>query len=91
MQLLAAIYAIISDVMTFVVRYEGLLLSVGGNGRSYIIIFEAGPTGDTSQSKLYFVRISTKAGFCRVSFFLCDCWCFFDSLVFLTGHNTLVC
>ncbi|KAF3432293.1 hypothetical protein FNV43_RR27033 [Rhamnella rubrinervis] len=47
-------------------RYEGLLLSVGGNGRSYVLIFEAGPTGDTSQSKLYFVRVSTKAGFCRV-------------------------
>ncbi|KAL9247203.1 hypothetical protein vseg_020659 [Gypsophila vaccaria] len=47
-------------------RYEGLVLSVGGNGRSYVVILEAGPSADTSQSKLYFSRINTKAGFCRV-------------------------
>lgn len=47
-------------------RYEGLVFSVGGNGRSYVIILEAGPLSDTSQSKLYFARISTKVGFCRV-------------------------
>ncbi|XP_073024865.1 protein HIGH CHLOROPHYLL FLUORESCENCE PHENOTYPE 173, chloroplastic-like [Primulina eburnea] len=47
-------------------RYEGLVFSVGGNGRSYVIILEAGPLADMSQSKLYFARISTKAGFCRV-------------------------
>ncbi|KAK4269628.1 hypothetical protein QN277_022760 [Acacia crassicarpa] len=47
-------------------RYEGLVLSVGGNGRSYVIILEAGPSADPSQSKLYFARISTKVGFCRV-------------------------
>lgn len=47
-------------------RYEGLILSVGGNGRSYILILEAGPTADTTQSKLYFSRFNTKAGFCRV-------------------------
>ncbi|CDP19666.1 unnamed protein product [Coffea canephora] len=47
-------------------RYEGLVLSVGGNGRSYILILEAGPSADTTQSKIYFARISTKAGFCRV-------------------------
>lgn len=47
-------------------RYEGLVLSVGGNGRSYVVILEAGPLGDLSQSKLYFARINTKAGFCRV-------------------------
>lgn len=51
-------------------RYEGLVLSVGGNGRSYVLILEAGPSGDhRSQSKLYFARISTKVGFCRVSIF----------------------
>lgn len=49
-----------------VVRYDGLLLSVGGNGRSFVMILEAGPSADTSQSKLYFARISTKVGFCRV-------------------------
>jgi hypothetical protein len=43
-----------------------LVLSVGGNGRSYVLILEAGPSGDPSQSKLYFARISTKVGFCRV-------------------------
>ncbi|XP_057459494.1 protein HIGH CHLOROPHYLL FLUORESCENCE PHENOTYPE 173, chloroplastic-like [Actinidia eriantha] len=47
-------------------RYEGLLLSVGGNGRSYVLILEAGPSADTSQSKMYFARFSTKVGFCRV-------------------------
>lgn len=47
-------------------RYEGLILSVGGNGRSYVIILEAGPLADSSQSKKYFARINTKAGFCRV-------------------------
>ncbi|CAM8948546.1 unnamed protein product [Rhodiola kirilowii] len=47
-------------------RYEGLVLSVGGNGRSYVVILEAGPLADTTQSKLYFTRINTKAGFCRV-------------------------
>ncbi|XP_009773624.1 protein HIGH CHLOROPHYLL FLUORESCENCE PHENOTYPE 173, chloroplastic [Nicotiana sylvestris] len=47
-------------------RYEGLVFSVGGNGRSYVVILEAGPSADTTQSKLYFARISTKAGFCRV-------------------------
>ncbi|KAJ8431523.1 hypothetical protein Cgig2_009760 [Carnegiea gigantea] len=46
-------------------RYEGLVLSVGGNGRSYVIILEAGPLADSSQSKKYFARINTKAGFCR--------------------------
>ncbi|KAH1240059.1 Divinyl chlorophyllide a 8-vinyl-reductase, chloroplastic [Glycine max] len=47
-------------------RYEGLVLSVGGNGRSYVLILEAGPSADPSQSRLYFARISTKVGFCRV-------------------------
>ncbi|XP_022998233.1 uncharacterized protein LOC111492938 [Cucurbita maxima] len=47
-------------------RYEGLILSVGGNGRSYVLILEAGPSADTTQRKLYFSRFSTKAGFCRV-------------------------
>ncbi|KAK6135443.1 hypothetical protein DH2020_030812 [Rehmannia glutinosa] len=47
-------------------RYEGLVFSVGGNGRSYVVILEAGPLADTSQSKMYFSRISTKVGFCRV-------------------------
>ncbi|RWR95601.1 hypothetical protein CKAN_02495300 [Cinnamomum micranthum f. kanehirae] len=47
-------------------RYDGLLLSVGGNGRSFVLILEAGPSADTSQSKLYFARMSTKVGFCRV-------------------------
>ncbi|XWS11675.1 hypothetical protein CRYUN_Cryun37aG0019500 [Craigia yunnanensis] len=47
-------------------RYEGLVLSLGGNGRSYVVILEAGPSADTTQSKLYFARINTKVGFCRV-------------------------
>ncbi|KAF9616879.1 hypothetical protein IFM89_032841 [Coptis chinensis] len=47
-------------------RYEGLVLSVGGNGRSFVIILEAGPSADTTQSKMYFARMSTKVGFCRV-------------------------
>ena len=48
-------------------RYDGLLLSVGGNGRSYVIILETGPLADTSQTKKYFARMNTKVGFCRVS------------------------
>ncbi|KAK3155969.1 hypothetical protein QOZ80_2AG0101140 [Eleusine coracana subsp. coracana] len=47
-------------------RYDGLLLSVGGNGRSYVIILETGPLADTSQSKKYFARMNTKVGFCRI-------------------------
>ncbi|CAI9281307.1 unnamed protein product [Lactuca saligna] len=47
-------------------RYEGLIISIGGNGRSYVVILESGPSSDTSQSNLYFARISTKVGFCRV-------------------------
>lgn len=47
-------------------RYEGLIISIGGNGRSYVVILESGPSADTSQSNLYFARISTKVGFCRV-------------------------
>ncbi|KAK6267798.1 hypothetical protein QUC31_011958 [Theobroma cacao] len=47
-------------------RNEGLVLSLGGNGRSYVVILEAGPSADTTQSKLYFARINTKVGFCRV-------------------------
>ncbi|KAJ4962817.1 hypothetical protein NE237_022756 [Protea cynaroides] len=47
-------------------RYDGLLLSVGGNGRSFVLILEAGPSVDTTQSKMYFARMSTKLGFCRV-------------------------
>ncbi|XP_047311208.1 protein HIGH CHLOROPHYLL FLUORESCENCE PHENOTYPE 173, chloroplastic [Impatiens glandulifera] len=47
-------------------RYEGLVLSVGGNGRSYVLILEAGPSGDITQSKMYFARFNTKVGFCRV-------------------------
>ncbi|GMQ07730.1 hypothetical protein CsSME_00051809 [Camellia sinensis var. sinensis] len=47
-------------------RYEGLVLSVGGNGRSYVLILEAGPSADTTQIKMYFARFSTKVGFCRV-------------------------
>lgn len=47
-------------------RYDGLVFSVGGNGRSFILILETGPLADTSQRKLYFARMSTKIGFCRV-------------------------
>lgn len=58
-----------SIIISSVVRYEGLVLSVGGNGRSYVLILEAGPSADTTQSKLYFARFSTKVGFCRVRIF----------------------
>ncbi|AQK66948.1 Delta-aminolevulinic acid dehydratase [Zea mays] len=47
-------------------RYDGLLFSVGGNGRSYVVILETGPLADTTQSKKYFARMTTKVGFCRV-------------------------
>ena len=54
-------------IMSFLHRYDGLILSVGGNGRSYVAILETGPLAGTSQSKLYFARMTTKVGFCRVS------------------------
>ncbi|GAB2210333.1 hypothetical protein Droror1_Dr00015597 [Drosera rotundifolia] len=47
-------------------RYEGLVLSVGGNGRSYSLILKAGPAANRSQSKLYYVRFNTKVGYCRI-------------------------
>lgn len=46
-------------------RYEGLLFSIGGDAKGYIVILEAGPSGDTSQSKLYFARFTTRVGFGR--------------------------
>eukprot|EP01018_Ginkgo_biloba_P026975 Gb_02290 [translate_table: standard] len=46
-------------------RYEGLLFSVGGDGKAYTVILETGPSGDTSQSKVYFTRLATRAGFGR--------------------------
>jgi len=48
-------------------RYDGLIFSVGGNGRSYVVILETGRLADTSQSKKYFARMNMKVGFCRVS------------------------
>nr|GEU88961.1 high chlorophyll fluorescence phenotype 173 [Tanacetum cinerariifolium] len=52
---LSSLYgSLLSNVMTW------------GNGRSYVLILESGPTADASQSKQYFSRISTKVGFCRV-------------------------
>nr|GEX79317.1 hypothetical protein [Tanacetum cinerariifolium] len=46
--------------------YEDLIFFIGGNGRSYVLILESGPTADASHSIQYFSRISTKVGFCRV-------------------------
>ncbi|XP_057813208.2 protein HIGH CHLOROPHYLL FLUORESCENCE PHENOTYPE 173, chloroplastic isoform X2 [Cryptomeria japonica] len=46
-------------------RYEGLLFSVGGDGKAYTVILETGPAGDMSQSKLYFTRFATRIGFGR--------------------------
>lgn len=46
-----------------VFKYKGLVLSLGGNGRSYVVILEANHTVDRTQSKLYFARINTKVGF----------------------------
>ncbi|RWW31978.1 hypothetical protein GW17_00003373 [Ensete ventricosum] len=70
------------------VRYDGLLLSVGGNGKPYILILETGPLADTSQSKLYFARINTKVGFCRVRISLTLHLLDFFLLVFYTGMET---
>ncbi|GMH29281.1 hypothetical protein Nepgr_031124 [Nepenthes gracilis] len=47
-------------------RYEGFVLSVGGNGRSYLLILQTGPATEPSQSKLYFAKFNTRLGFCRV-------------------------
>jgi hypothetical protein len=60
----------LSDLFCFLLdRYEGLLFSIGGDGKAYIVILEAGPSGDTSQSKLYFARFTTRVGFGRVGNF----------------------
>nr|GEU64054.1 hypothetical protein [Tanacetum cinerariifolium] len=48
-------------------RYEGLILLIGGNRRSYVLILESGPTTDASHNIQYISKISTKVGFCRVS------------------------
>nr|GFB29445.1 high chlorophyll fluorescence phenotype 173 [Tanacetum cinerariifolium] len=47
-------------------RYEGLILLIGGNRRSYVLILESGPTTDASHNIQYISRISTKVRFCRV-------------------------
>jgi hypothetical protein len=57
----------VMPILSLLHRYDGLILSVGGNGRSYVVILETGPLADTSQSKQYFARMTTKVGFCRVS------------------------
>jgi E1A/CREB-binding protein len=57
----------VMSILSLLDRYDGLILSVGGNGRSYVVILETGPLADTSQSKQYFARMTTKVGFCRVS------------------------
>lgn len=50
-------------------EYEGLLFSIGGDGKAYTVILEARPSGDTYQSNLYFARFATRVGFGRVGNF----------------------
>ena len=57
----------VMPIMSFLHRYDGLILSVGGNGRSYVVILETGPLAGTSQSKLYFAWMTTKVSFCQLS------------------------
>eukprot|EP00252_Welwitschia_mirabilis_P016912 TRINITY_DN37663_c0_g1_i1.p1 TRINITY_DN37663_c0_g1~~TRINITY_DN37663_c0_g1_i1.p1 ORF type:complete len:573 (+),score=126.39 TRINITY_DN37663_c0_g1_i1:147-1865(+) len=46
-------------------RYEGLLLSLGGDGKAYTVILETAPSDETSEGKEYFTRITTRLGFGR--------------------------
>lgn len=47
-------------------RYDGLVLSVCGDGKTYTLLLEAGAADGSSPSKSYFSRFSTRLGYSRV-------------------------
>lgn len=48
-------------------RYEGLVLSVCGDGKTYTLLLETDPSEDDPEPRQYFTRFQTKMGFSRVS------------------------
>lgn len=47
-------------------RYEGLVLSVCGDGKAYSLILEACSMDDPSHKIVYFARFATRLGYSRV-------------------------
>eukprot|EP00246_Nothoceros_aenigmaticus_P013635 TRINITY_DN4791_c0_g1_i1.p1 TRINITY_DN4791_c0_g1~~TRINITY_DN4791_c0_g1_i1.p1 ORF type:complete len:295 (-),score=41.58 TRINITY_DN4791_c0_g1_i1:346-1230(-) len=47
-------------------RYDGLVLSVCGDGKTYTLLLEAGAADGSSPSKSYFSRFSTRLGYSRI-------------------------
>ena len=52
-------------------RYEGLVLSVCGDGKAYTLFLETDPSEDDPKSRQYSARFSTRLGYSRVRFFKC--------------------
>ena len=48
-------------------RYEGLVLSVCGDGKAYTLLLETDPSEDDPEPRQYFIRFQTKTGYSRVS------------------------
>jgi hypothetical protein len=47
-------------------RYEGLVLSVCGDGKAYTLLLETDPSEDDPQPRQYFTRFPTRLGYSRV-------------------------
>lgn len=47
-------------------RYEGLVLSVCGDGKAYTLLLETDPSEDDPKPRQYFVRFPTRLGYSRV-------------------------
>ena len=47
-------------------RYEGLVLSVCGDGKAYTLFLETDPSEDDPKSRQYSARFSTRLGYSRV-------------------------
>lgn len=47
-------------------RYEGLVLSVCGDGKAYTLLLETDPSEDDPEPRQYFIRFQTKTGYSRV-------------------------
>lgn len=58
-------------------RYEGLVLSVCGDGKAYTLLLETDPSEDDPQSRQYFTRFPTRLGYSRVSDMLSNSQCQF--------------
>jgi len=56
-------------------RYEGLVLSVCGDGKAYTLLLETDPSEDDPQPRQYFTRFPTRLGYSRVSAMLSNSYC----------------